>query len=368
MIHPLVASNLPHKLSLNPVRFTAVRNAKPVALYTLRNATGVQVCICNYGAKIIQILLPDRNGKWLDVALGYDSLEALEAGAPSMGAFVGRYAGRIENARFTLEGQVHQLSVNNGPHCLHGGLRGSRFRVFEAQQLDAASVTMRYTFADGEEGFPGAMTVSLTYTLSDSNELMLDYQAEALDQITVANLTTHGYFNLDGEGAGSVLAHQVEIPADHYFAMQPDLIPSGEILSVFGSAHDLRRPTILNAVVGDGKPLDGFDDCFLIKRADYVSSEQPVLCARVSSTRSGIVMEAWSTEPTLQFYTGLKPQEALVGGPGKSGQIYRQQHGFCLEPQGYPNAPNLPQFPSAALQPGQPRTGRTVYRFGLLAA
>jgi aldose 1-epimerase len=366
MIIPLVKSNFPHQLSLNPERFAALRDAKPVALYTLRNANGVEVCICNYGAKIIQILLPDRDGKWLDVALGYDSLEALEAGAPSMGAFVGRYAGRIENARFTLDGKLHQLSVNNGPHCLHGGLRGSRFRVFQAQQSTAASVTMRYTFADGEEGFPGAMTLSLTYTLTDANDVILDYQAEALDQTTVANLTTHGYFNLDGEGAGSVLAHSVEIHADQYFEMQPDLIPSGEILNVFATAHDLRTPTILSTVVGDGKALNGFDDCFLIKRADYISSEQPVLCARVSSALSGIAMEAWSTEPTLQFYTGLKPQEALLGGPGKSGQTYRQQHGFCLEPQGYPNAPNLPQFPSAALHPGQPRVGRTVYRFGLL--
>jgi aldose 1-epimerase len=224
---------------------------------------------------------------------------------------------------------------------------------------------MRYCFADGEEGFPGAVAISLTYALTDANELVLNYSAEALDQATVLNLTTHAYFNLEGEAAGSVRDHEVEIHANQYFGMQPDLIPTGEILNVFDTAYDLRTPTQLSSVMGNGKRLQGFDDCYLIKRADYTSRQEPVLGARVSSARSGLAMEVWTTEPTLQFYTGLKPEDALKGGPGKSGQTYRQQHGFCMEPQGYPNAPNMPQFPSSVLYLDQPRHARTVYRFGM---
>ncbi|WP_332775746.1 aldose epimerase family protein [Polaromonas sp.] len=356
---------------LDPVRFQGEVDGKPVGLYTLRNAHGMVVGITNYGARIEQVVVPDRHGRFDDVVLGYDSLEGVLGGAPSMGAFVGRYAGRIENARFTLGDKEYLLGVNNGPHCLHGGLRGSRFRVFDALQRNASSVEMTYVFADGEEGFPGALALRLIYSVTEANELALDYEAMALDQPTVASFTTHAFFNLNGEASGSALEHEVMICADRYFGMTADLIATGDILPVADTPFDFRQATTLSTRVRGLSPraaaslsakewVDGYDSCYLVNRS---AAGALALCARVSAPESGRVMEVWSTEPTLQFYTGLLPQERLPGGQGKSGRAYFQQQGLCFEPQGHPNAPKRPEFPSAVHQPGQSRHGRTLYRF-----
>ena len=183
---------------LDPARFVREIDGKPVALFTLRNSQGMAVCVTNYGAKIEQVLVPGRDGLFDDVVLGYDSIDDVIGGAASVGAFIGRYAGRIAHARFTLNGEDHVLTANNGPHCLHGGVKGSRFRVFDAVQRSDSSVEMNYEFADGEEGFPGALALRLTYSVTEANELVLDYEALALDAPTVANLTTHAFFNLEG--------------------------------------------------------------------------------------------------------------------------------------------------------------------------
>ena len=361
---------------LDPARFDGEVDGKPVRLFRLCNRRGMVAGITSYGAKIEQLLVPDRVGRLDDVVLGYDSLDAVVKGAPSMGAFVGRYAGRIENARFTLAGTAHVLTANNGRHCLHGGLKGSRFRVFDAVQHDDASVEMRYLFADGEEGFPGALTLSLVYSLTEANELQLDYEALALDKPTVASFTTHAFFNLNGEASGSALGHEVMICADRYFGMTADLIATGDILLVAGTPFDFRQATVLNtrvrgvpqadarttaiAAIASTDGVDGYDSCFLL---DHPADGTLALCARVRAPESGRVMEVWSTEPALQFYSGLQPQEPLAGGPGKGGRTYFQQQGLCFEPQAYPNAPNRPAFPSAVYEPGQRRAGRTVYRF-----
>jgi len=355
---------------LDPDRFRGDIDGKPVGLFTLRNQRGMVAGITSYGAKIEQLLVPDRDGLLDDVVLGYDSLDAVVNGSASMGAFVGRYAGRIENARFTLGGTGHVLTANNGSHCLHGGQKGSRFRVFDAVQRDDASVEMRHVFADGEEGFPGALALRLVYRVTEANELQLDYEALALDKPTVASFTTHAFFNLNGEASGSALGHEVMICADCYFGMTADLIATGEILPVAGTPFDFRQATVLNTRVPGapqadaGTPprdgVDGYDSCFLL---NHPADGALALCARVSAPDSGRVMEVWSTEPALQFYTGLQPQEPLVGGAGKSGRRYFQQQGLCFEPQGYPNAPNRPAFPSSVHVPGQRRVGRTVYRF-----
>ena len=344
---------------LDPKQFEGVIDGKTVALYTLRNASGMVCCITNLGAKIAQLLVPDRNGQLGDVVLGYDSLAGFVKGSPSMGAFIGRYAGRIDNAAFTLEGVRHQLTANNGPHCLHGGIKGSRFQVFEATQHNPSSVEMRHVFADGEEGFPGTLALNLIYSLTDANELVLDYEAVALDKSTVASFTTHAFFNLNGHASGSVLDHEVTVFADQHFGMTDDLVATGDLLSVAGTQLDFRQPRAINAL-GEG----GYDCCYLLNKH---TTHQLSLAAQVSAPASGRVMQVWSTEPALQFYTGLLPGEPLPGGSGKDGAKYLQQQSLCLEPQNYPNAPNLmqsyPAHASATYMPGVSRHGQTVYRF-----
>lgn len=357
-------------LLLDTARFAREIDGKPVRLFTLRNRRGMAVCVTNYGAKIEQLLVPDRDGNFGDVVFGYDSIEGVVGGSPSVGAFIGRYAGRIENARFTVGGIEHQLAANNGPHCLHGGLRGSRFQVFDAVQHNPSSVEMRYVFADGEEGFPGTLALRLMYSVTEDNELVLDYDAMALDAPTVANFTTHAFFNLEGVNGvqgGSVLGHEVMISANRYFEMSPELIATGTLLPVEGTPFDFRRPAVLGTRVRGPHGADGvagYDDCFAI---DHPVAGELALCARVSAPGSGRVMEVWSTEPTMQFYTGMLAGEPLAGGPGKGGRRYAQQQSLCFEPQGYPNAPNLPAFPSAVHEPGQGRHGRTLYRFSTSA-
>ncbi|MES2416056.1 MAG: aldose epimerase family protein [Pseudomonadota bacterium] len=356
---------------LDALRFRGEIDGKAVGLYTLRNSRGMQACITNYGAKIEQLLVPGRDGALTDAVLGYDSLEAAVGGSPSMGAFIGRYAGRIGQAAFTLDGTRYQLNANNGPHCLHGGLRGSRSRVFDALQRNDSSVEMRYLFEDGEEGFPGALSLRLMYSLSEANELVLNYEALALDKPTVASFTTHAFFNLNGESADGaerdvrdVRSHEVMIAAEHCFATSADLVATGDLLPVAGTPFDFRQPVLLGERMRGSDvagAVDGYDSCYLVQPA---ASDVPVLAARVRAPASGRTMEVWSTEPALQFYTGLQAGEPLAGGPGKGGRAYLQQQSLCLEPQGYPNAPNCPAFLSSVHLPGASRRSRTVYRFG----
>ena len=356
-------------LPLDPSHFRGEIDGVTVGLYTLRNSQGMVACISNYGAKIEQLIVPDRQGLLADVVLGYDSLQAAVDGSPSMGAFIGRYAGRIGGAGFTLNGTRYNLSANNGPHCLHGGVRGSRFRVFDAVQRNVSSVEMNYVFADGEEGFPGTLALRLMYSLTEQNELVLDYEATALEKPTVASFTTHAFFNLNGEFANeqarSVLGHEVMICADSYFTMTDELVATGGIEPVENTALDFRQPMVLSTRVG--KLIAGYDGCYLVNRP---AGQGLSLAARVAAPANGDVMgramEVWSTEPALQFYTGLQAGEPLAGGLGKGGVRYLQQQSFCLEPQGYPNAPNSPDgpaFASCIYLPGQSRAGKTVYRF-----
>ena len=353
--------NLESPQLLEPHRFSGELDGHSAALFVLRNKAGMTACVTSYGAKIEQLLVPGSDGRLRDVVLGYDSLDAAVNGAPSVGAFIGRYAGRIANARFSLDGCNHTLSANNGPHCLHGGTRGSRLRVFDAVQHTASSVERSYVFADGEEGFPGELALRLVYSVTEANELVVDYEAKAIDAATVASFTTHGFFNLDGHAAGNGLAHEVTIFASQYLALDAELVNTGEIIAAEGSAFDFRQPTRVDSRVGPGLLVEGYDVCYLI---DKPNDGELSMAARVSAPTSGIVMEVWSTEPAMQFFTGLKGGEPLQGGPGKGGVRYLQQQALCFEPQGFPNAPNCPGFPSARLDAGQSRAAKTVYRFG----
>lgn len=352
---------------LQPARFAGAVDGRAVALYTLRNSRGMAVSITSYGAKIEQLIVPGGDGRTTDVVLGYESLEDALAGSASMGAFIGRYAGRIGNAAFTLDGKTFHLSANNGPHCLHGGTRGSRFRVFEAIQRDSASVEMNYVFADGEEGFPGALALRLLYSVTEGNELVIEHEATALDQPTVASFASHAFFNLNGASAGDVTDHEITIHAGQYLGMTDELVATGEIMPVAGTALDFREPALLAARMRAGREgttpqVKGYDNCYLVQPSQPAAGRL-ALAASVRAPASGRVMEVWSTEPALQFYTGLEAGQALAGGPGKEGVRYLQQHSFCFEPQGYPNAPNCPSFPSAVHVPGQSRSATTVYRF-----
>lgn len=349
------------RLQLDPDRFSGQVEGSVASLFVLCNPAGMTACITSYGAKIEQLLVPDSDGLLRDVVQGYDSLDAAVSGAPSMGAFIGRYAGRIANARFTLDGCSHLLSANNGPHCLHGGRRGSRLRVFDAVQHSASSVEMSYTFADGEEGFPGTLALRLMYSLTQANELVIDYEAMALDRPTVASFTTHGYFNLEGHGAGSALGHEVMICAGQILGSDAELINTGDLLGVDRTAFDFRRPVRLDSRIGcAGAVVEGYDVCYVLDKPDIDSL---AMAARVRAPSSGIAMEVWSTEAAMQFFTGMKAGEPLHGGPGKNGVRYLQQQGLCFEPQGYPNAPNCPTFPSARIEAGQSRVAKTIYRF-----
>ncbi len=346
---------------LDPARFRAALDGRPVALFTLRNARGMSVALTNYGARIVQVLVPDRQGVPGDVVLGYDSLDAIRAGSPSMGAFIGRYAGRIGNAAFSLGGKAYRLTANNGAHCLHGGVKGSRFRVFDAEQTSECSLRMSYVFSAGEEGFPGTLALRLTCTVTDANELVLAYEAVAFDEPTVASFTSHAFFNLNGEASGSVLDHRVTVMADHWLGMSPELVATGDILPVQGTPMDLREPTVLASRIP--ALLPGYDDCFQIRRE---AINALALCARVEAAQSGRTLEVWSTEPTLQFYTGMDASLRLPGGAGKGGLPYCQQQGLCFEPQRYPDAPKQPGFPSSVVKPGETYRGRTAYRFGTM--
>ena len=356
---------MPEPTPLDPARFRATVGGQTVALYTLRNRHGMAAAITNHGARIEQLLAPDRDGRLGDVVLGHDSIEQVLAGQASMGAFIARFAGRIAQGRFALDGQAHQLSRNDGPHHLHGGTNGSRFRVFEARQTCASSVEMALVFADGEDGYPGTLSLRVRYCVTDDNALVIDYAGLAADRPTIANFTSHAFFNLSGEGGSSILDHVLTVHADRFLEVDAAAIPTGRIDRVVGTPLDFRRPTPIGARIDHAHEqlmkVGGYDHTLVLRAGEPGEPGAPRHAATLHHPGSGRVMAVWSTEPALQLYSGNHLQ-----GIGKGGAVYRPRTGVCLEPQGYPDAPNHPHFPSAVLRPGQWRRGRIVYRFSSL--
>jgi aldose 1-epimerase len=340
-------------------------DGKKVDLYTLRNKNGVVVKITNWGAKVMQILVPDKAGKLGDVALGYDTLDQLQGGQASMGAFIGRYANRIDKGKFTLNGASYQLAINNGPNTLHGGAKGSRFQVFDAKQVDDATVIMSYTFKDGEENFPGTLPVRVKYSLTNANEFVMEYDAVAVDKATVANFTGHTFFNLGGHASGDILGHVLEVPADRFLPVSATLIPTGEMRPVKGTPMDFTKPVSLGARIGqDDEQLKlgpGYDHHYVLNKKDGAFT----MTARISEPKSGRVMEIWSTEPGLQVYSGNFLEGKQPRDVGKGGTVYAFRTGFCLEPSHFPNSVNQPEFPSTVIQPGEWYNGKTVYKFSV---
>jgi aldose 1-epimerase len=344
------------------VRFGTMADGTTVDAHTLKNAAGMEVTAIAYGGIITSLKVPDRNGTVGDVVLGFDHLEGYLKGHPFFGAIVGRYGNRIGGATFTLDGQTYTLAKNNGPNHLHGGVKGFDKVLWKMAAIAGQNaIELTRTSPDGEEGYPGNLAVKVTYTLTDRNELIVDYEATT-DKATPVNLTQHSYFNLAGEGSGDILGHEVTINADRYTPVDATLIPTGEIASVEGTPFDFRQATPIGARINADHPQlkagGGYDHNWVLNR----SGEGLQLAARVVEPKSGRTLEVRTLEPGVQFYAGNFLDGSITG---KGGHVYGHRTGFCLETQHYPDSPNKPNFPSTILQPGQQYKTRTVFTFGV---
>jgi len=344
--------------------FGRMPDGKAVEVYTLRNARGMEVRAITYGAIIQSIRVPDRSGRLGDVTLGYDSLSGYLTASPYFGAVVGRYANRIARGRFALGGQTYRLAANNGPNHLHGGLKGFDKVVWEAksfQRGDTVGVEFQHTSPDGDEGYPGTLHVSVTYTLTPSNQLEVEYRAKT-DQATPVNLSQHSYFNLAGEGSGDILGHILEVDADRYTPVDSTLIPTGELASVRNTPFDFRTPMAIGARINQPDPQlkygKGYDHNFVLNR----SGSGVVHAARVVEPKTGRTLDISTTEPGLQFYSGNFLDGTITG---KSGHVYAHRSALVLETQHFPDSPNHPNFPSTILRPGKEYRSRTVFAFGV---
>jgi aldose 1-epimerase len=343
-------------------------DGRGVELFTLRNANGIELEVTNYGGIITSLRTPDRNGAMGDIVLGFETIEPYVAGTPYFGAIIGRYGNRIGDGRFTLEGETHQLTMNDGPNHLHGGAKGFDKVVWEAEPFEdevGRGVVFRYTSPAGEEGYPGTLQATVTYTLTDADELIVDYLGTA-DAATPVNLTQHSYFNLaaPGSGAGSggtdILGHELTISASTYTPVNATLIPTGEIASVEGTPFDFRQATAIGARIEADHPQlaagGGYDHNWVLDRTGGGLE----LAARVVEPTSGRTLEIRTTEPGIQFYSGNFLDGTITG---KDGVTYVHRSGFCLETQHYPDSPNKPSFPSTILRPGEEYRSRTVFSF-----
>ncbi len=348
--------------------FGALANGQSAQLYTLRNAHGIEVQLTNYGGIITSLKTPDRAGNLSDIVLGYDNLAAYVANSPYFGAIVGRYANRIARGHFTLDGTTYTLAVNNGPNSLHGGLRGFDKVIWRArpfQNQEGQSLALDYTSRDGEEGYPGTVHVTVTYTLTADDRLIVDYAATT-DKATPINLSQHSYWNLAGNASRDILGHVLTINADATTPVDSTLIPTGEIAPVDGTPFDFRTPTAIGARIEQRQNAqirygNGYDHNWVLNRAG-AASDALVLAARVVEPTSGRTMEISTTEPGLQFYSGNFLDGTITG---KGGVVYKFRYGLALETQHYPDSPNHPNFPSTILRPGQEYRSRTVFKFGV---
>jgi len=329
-----------------------------VGSWLLDNGSGMRALLIDYGGTLVRLDVPDKDGNVANVVLGCETMACYENESPYFGCIVGRYANRIAGGRFTLDGEEYTLAINNEPNTLHGGERGFDKVIWAAEQAqgrdDAVGVVFRYTSADGEEGYPGALDVHVTYWLTADNSLEVDYRATT-DRATVVNLTHHSYFNLAGQGNGDILGHEVQLNADHYTPVDEALIPTGEIAPVADTPLDFRAPHAIGARIGEVP--GGYDHNFVLNGPTGWLR----FAARAKDPESGRYLEIHTTEPGIQFYTGNFLDGTITGTDGK---VYGQYYGFCLETQRFPDTPNQPGFPSAVLRPGETYRHTTVHRFG----
>jgi len=350
------------KLQVRKATFGKTADGKPVDLYTLTNSNGLEVRAMTYGGIIVSMRVPDRKGKLADVVLGHDDFDGYLVNPPYFGAIVGRYANRIANGTFTLDGVKYTLPKNDGQNTLHGGLIGFNKVIWDAKEFKnekGVGVAFNYLSKDGEEGFPGNLKVKVSYTLTNENQLIIDYEATT-DKGTPINLTQHTYFNLAGEGNGDILGHEVMLNADRFTPADKTLIPTGEIRPVKGTPLDFTTPATIGSRINDNYEQlligHGYDHNFVIKRKD----NSLTLAARAREPNSGRVLEVYTTEPAVQLYSGNFLDGTIVG---KQGHAYKKRDGFCLETQHFPDSPNHPDFPSTILRPGTTFRSQTVFKF-----
>jgi len=346
------------KASVTKKDYGKTADGQAVDLYTLSNASGMKAEIITYGGALVSLTAPDRNGKFGDVVLGMDDIKGYQTPVPYFGALIGRYGNRIGKAQFALDGHTYKLPANDNGNTLHGGLKGFDKRIWSAKPGTAASLELSYVSKDGEEGFPGTLSAKVVYTLTNENELKIDYTATT-DKTTVANLTNHAYFNLAGPGEGTILGHEVTINADRYTPVDSTLIPTGELRAVKGTPFDFTKATTIGSRIDQNdeqlKFGKGYDHNWVLNKGNGGLTK----AAEVREPKTGRVMEVWTTEPGLQFYTGNFLDGTLKG----KGKTFQHRGAFCMETQHYPDSPNKPNFPSTTLKPGDTYKTTTIYRF-----
>jgi len=345
-------------MSITKAPFGQLADGTAVEIYTLTNKAGLEARITTYGAILVSLEVPDRNGVLADVNLGFDTLDGYLGTHPYFGAIIGRYGNRIAKARFTLDGVEYRLAANNNGNTLHGGIKGFDKVVWTAEPVESGrgpGLKLTYLSKDMEEGYPGNLAVTVVYTLTDANELEIRYEATT-DKKTVLNLTNHAYWNLKGEGRGDILGHLLQIEADRYTAVDSpvNLIPTGEILAVAGTPFDFASPHAVGERIA--RVEGGYDHDFVLRSGGGTLT----LAARVEEPESGRVMEVWTDQPGIQLYTGNFLDGTVVG---KGGKAYQKHFAFCLETQHFPDSPNHPNFPSTVLEPGQTYRTTTVHKF-----
>jgi aldose 1-epimerase len=334
---------------------------KKTDLYTLRNKNNMEVCVTNFGGRIVSVMVPDKDGKMQDVVLGFDSIQDYISKPSDFGASIGRYANRINQGRFTLDSIEYQLPQNNYGHCLHGGPNGFQYRVFDAVQPNPQEVELTYVAADGEEGFPGNITCKVLMKLTDDNAIDIRYEAET-DKPTIVNMTNHSYFNLDGDAARNE-AHLLTIDADYYTPVDSTFMTTGEIAPVEGTPMDFRTPTPVGARINDYdfvqlKNGNGYDHNWVLNTKGDITRK----CATLESPLTGIVLDVYTNEPGIQVYAGNFLDGSLTG---KKGITYNQRASVCLETQKYPDTPNKPEWPSAVLRPGEKYMSQCIFKFSV---
>lgn len=335
-------------------------NGKVTKLFTLKNKNNVEVTITNFGGKVVSLNVPDKNGKFEDVVLGYDNIEETVKGNIYFGALIGRYGNRIAKGKFTIDGNEYTLKTNNGYNALHGGLIGYNDVVWDAVQ-EENKLILKHKDIDMHEGYPGNLDVTVVYELTDNNELKISYDATT-DKATIVNLTHHSFFNLHGAGNGTVMDHKLQLIADNYTPIDTTMIPTGEIAKVEGTPFDFRELTLMGKNIdADDQVLKngfGFDHNWVLNNQDGTLA----LAAKVVEPKSGRVMEVYTTEPGMQFYAGNFLDGTDIG---KDGKKYTYRTAFCLESQHYPDSPNQDNFPTTVLRPGEKYHTETIYKFGV---
>ena len=336
-------------------------DGKKTDLYILRNKNNMEVCITNFGGRIVSVMVPDKDGQMRDVVLGFDSIQDYISKPSDFGASIGRYANRINQGKFTLDGVEYQLPRNNYGHCLHGGPQGFQYRVYDAVQLNPQELQLTYVAKDGEEGFPGNITCKVLMKLTDDNAIDIQYEAET-DKPTIVNMTNHSYFNLDGD-AGSNAEHLLTIDADYYTPVDSTFMTTGEIVPVEDTPMDFRTPMPVGERINDFdfvqlKNGNGYDHNWVLNAKGDINRR----AASLKSQKTGIVLDVYTNEPGVQVYAGNFLDGSLTG---KKGITYNQRASVCLETQKYPDTPNKPEWPSAVLRPGEKYMSQCIFKFSV---